>query len=86
MTFQAHKAEKHVTVDAVRAVLDLLDVAVFAQHEDFHIVLVVKNISRLKVHLQIRRQLGPLAAPLPPTARRRILLLSQAGGTRNLDD
>ena len=83
MTFQAQKAEKHVTVDAVRAVLDLLDVAIFAQHNDFHIVLVVKNISRLIVHLQIRRQRRPLAAYLFPTTRGvgRVLLLSQAGGT-----
>ena len=51
MTFQAQKAEKHVTVDAVRAVLDLLGVAIFAQHQYFHIVLVVKNIPWLKVHL-----------------------------------
>ena len=53
MTFQAQKAEKHVTVDAVRSVLDLLDVAIFAQHHDFHIVHVVENISRFIVHLQI---------------------------------
>ena len=58
MTFQAQKAEKkHVTVDAVIlcAVLDLLDdVAVLAQHEDLHVVLVLQDIiSRLVVHLQV---------------------------------
>ena len=63
MTFQAQKAEKkkqHVTVDAVIlcAVLDLLDdVAVLAQHEDLHVVvLVFQNvISWLEVHLQVMR-------------------------------
>ena len=87
MTFQAQKAEKkqHVTVDAVIlcAVLDLLDdVAVLAQHEDLHVVLVLQDIiSRLEVHLQVMRYLGPLAASLPPAARRRVLLLPQAGAT-----
>ena len=90
MTFQAQKAEKkkqHVTVDAVIlcAVLDLLDdVAVLAQHEDLHVVvLVLQNvISRLEVHLQVMRYLGPLAATsLSPAARRRVLLLPQAGAT-----
>ena len=87
MTFQAQKAEKkqHVTVDAVIlcAVLDLLDdVAVLAQHEDLHVVLVLQDIiSRLVVHLQVMRYLGSLAASLPPAARRRVLLLPQAGAT-----
>ena len=55
MTFQAQKAEKkHVTVDAVLcAVLDLLDVAVLAHHEDFHVVL--QNVPRFVVHLKVRR-------------------------------
>ena len=86
MTFQAQKAEKkHVTVDAVIlcAVLDLLDdVAVLAQDKDLHVVvLVLQNvISRLEVHLQVMRYLGSLAATsLSPAARRRVLLLPQAG-------
>ena len=85
MTFQAQKAEKkHVTVDAVIlcAVLDLLDdVAVLAQDKDLHVVLVFQNvISRLVVHLQVVRYLGPLAATsLSTAARRRVLLLPQAG-------
>ena len=91
MTFQAQKAEKkqHVTVDAVIlcAVLDLLDdVAVLAQHEDLHVVVLVLQdiISRLVVHLQVMRHLGPLAASLSPAARRRVLLLPQAGAAGNL--
>ena len=88
MTFQAQKAEKkqHVTVDAVIlcAVLDLLDdVAVLAQDKDLHVVLVLQDIiSRLEVHLQVMRYLGSLAATsLSPAARRRVLLLPQAGAT-----
>ena len=90
MTFQAQKAEKkHVTVDAVIlcAVLDLLDdVAVLAQDKDLHVVLVLQDIiSRLVVHLQVMRYLGPLAASLSPAARRRVLLLPQAGATGYLN-